>query len=95
MFESISIALRPFHIIHIPPSPRNVVWVTQEHLMAHWCQAMAHFELGCVKKWHLNAKSGQNLTQFKVCLTAYLLLSDYFISSIHPQGMLLGLPKSI
>jgi hypothetical protein len=28
-------------------------------------------------------------------LTAYLLLSDYFISSIHPQGMLLGLPKSI
>ena len=40
----------------------NVVWVAQEHLMAHWCQAMAHFELGCVKKWHLDAKSGQKLT---------------------------------
>jgi hypothetical protein len=87
MFDSISIAVRLFHIIHLPP--RNVVWVAQEHLMAHWCQAMAHFELGCVKKWHLDAKSGQNLNLFQ-CLTAYLLLSDYFISSIYPQGMLFG-----
>jgi hypothetical protein len=66
MFDSISIAVRLFHIIHIPP--RNVVWVAQEHLMVYWCQAVAHFELGCVKKWHLNAKSGQNLTLFQ-CLT--------------------------
>jgi hypothetical protein len=39
--------------------------MAQEHLMAHWCQAMARFELGCVKKWHLDAKSGEKLTLFQ------------------------------
>jgi hypothetical protein len=64
----------------------NVVWVAQEeHLVAHWCQAMASFWPGCcVKNWHLDAKSGQKLTQFQG-LTAYLLLSDYFISPIYLQ----------
>jgi hypothetical protein len=59
--------------------------VVQEHLMAHWCQAMAYFELGCcVKNWHLEAISGQNLTLF-LGVAAYILLSDYFISSIYVQ----------
>jgi hypothetical protein len=66
--DSTSIAVRLFHIIHVPPV--NAVWVVQEHLTAHWCQAMAHFELSrlCLKKWLLDAKSGQKLTLFQgVC----------------------------
>jgi hypothetical protein len=62
----------------------NVAWVAQEHLMAHWCQAMAHFELSCVKNWHLDAKVEQKLTLFQD-MTAYLFLPDYFISSIYLQ----------
>jgi hypothetical protein len=70
------------------------VRVTQEHLMVYWCQAMAHFELWCVKNWHLDIKSGPKLTLF--CgFRPYLLLPDYFISSSYLQWLVLGWPKSI
>jgi hypothetical protein len=66
-------------------SPKIGVIVTQEHsLMAHWSQAMAHFDLGYVKIWQLDVKSGQKLTLFQD-VTAYLLLLDYFISSTYLQ----------
>jgi hypothetical protein len=45
----------------------NAVWVVQEHLMAHWCQAMAHYELGCViKKGTLMTNLGKSSPCFKV-----------------------------
>jgi hypothetical protein len=42
--------------------------VAQEHLMAHWYQAMmAHFELGCViKKGTLMPNLGKNSLCFNV-----------------------------
>jgi hypothetical protein len=49
--------------------------------MAHWCQTMTYFELSCVKSWHLEGKSKPKLTLF-LGVTPYLLLPDYFISSI-------------
>jgi hypothetical protein len=90
--DTISVASRLFHIILI--SPMTGVRVTQEHLMAYWCQAMAHFELWYVKNWHLDIKSGPKLTLFQG-VTPYLLLPDYFISSSYLQWMMLGWPKSI
>jgi hypothetical protein len=39
--DTVSVAARLVHIIHLPPM--NGVRVTQEHLMAHWCQAITHF----------------------------------------------------
>ena len=41
------IAAKQFHIM--PMRPMIGVMVPSEVLMAHQCQAMAHFELGCVK----------------------------------------------
>jgi hypothetical protein len=62
----------------------NGVRVTQEHLVAYWCQAMAHFELGCGKNYHLDTKSGHKLTLFQG-VTKYMLLPDYFISLTYFQ----------
>jgi hypothetical protein len=82
-------------LCHIPLiSPMNGVRVTQEHLVAYWCQAMAHFELGCGKNYHLDTKSGPKLTLFQG-VTKYMLLPDYFISLTYFQLMVLGWPKSI
>jgi hypothetical protein len=45
----------------------NVVWVAQEHLMAHWCQAKESFWLGCENNWHLLMPNlGKNSHNFKV-----------------------------
>jgi hypothetical protein len=44
-----------------------VVWVAQEHLMAHWCQAMASFwPRSCVKIGTLMPNLGKNSHNFKV-----------------------------
>jgi hypothetical protein len=43
----ISVAAKQFHITSMEPMISAVV--SQGTLMAHQCQAMTHFELGCVK----------------------------------------------
>jgi hypothetical protein len=44
---TISVAAKQFHITSMEPMIGAVV--SQGTLMAHQCQAMTHFELGCVK----------------------------------------------
>jgi hypothetical protein len=44
----------------------NIDWVDQEHLMAHWVQAMAHFEFAVSKIGTLMPNLGKNSPYFKV-----------------------------
>jgi hypothetical protein len=53
--------------------------VSEGTLMAHQCQAMTHFELGCVKIWFSDFKPEPKLTLL-TAMTPYLLLPNSFIS---------------
>jgi hypothetical protein len=79
--DTISNAANQFHIT--PMGPMTVVMmVSQEILMAHnQCQAMTHFELGCVKKFSSSPRTPAKITLFAI-MTLYQMLPISFIS--HP-----------
>lgn len=67
------------------PGPNRIStnsWM-QQATMKNWCQAMVLVDLSCDWNWHIDfdATSGTKLTLFWGVWT-FLLLSDYFISSI-------------